>query len=282
MICPNMKLSVVIVNYNFCVLLRQSLQTIVRSCEGLSHEIIVVDNASTDQSLDMLAREFPRVQVIANPQNLGFAKANNQALKIARGEFILLIHPDTLTKKDTFQKVLGFMELHGFAGGVGVRMISPRGEFLPESKHGLTGAWATFFKLTGLYKYFPKSRLYNRFQKDWTDEFETAEVDVLNGAFMLLRKSVLDKVGLFDERFFMYGDDIDISYRIRLAGFKNYYFPKTYIIHFKGQNVRKFRWSFIKNYYGAMFIFAYKYLLKMPKISIPGMGQLFPLYEVER
>lgn len=277
-----MKLSIIIVNYNFCTLLRQSLHSIMRACNGIEHEIFVIDNASADKSVEMLQSEFPQVQLIANEQNLGFSKANNQALKIAKGEFVLLINPDTISKKDTLQKTISFMESHPIAGGLSVRMISPQGAFLPESKHGLTKPWSTFFKLTGLYRFFPKSRLYNRYHKDWIEEFETAEVDVLNGTFMMLRNSVLNKVGLLDERFFMYGDDVDLSYRIRAAGFKNYYFPKTYIIHFKGQSVRKFSWRFVKNYYGAMFIFAAKYLFKAPKVSLKGVAQLLPLYEVER
>jgi GT2 family glycosyltransferase len=279
-----MKLSIIIVNYNVCVLLRQALNTLTSACSGIQHEIFVVDNASSDNSVGMVRKEFPEVKLIANSKNIGFSKANNQALAQAEGEYVLLINPDTITKKDTLQKTIEFMEKHPVAGGVSVRMINPMGDFLPESKRGLTPQWATFFRLTGLSKMLSKSRLYDRTHKYWIDEFETAEVDVINAAFMLMRKSVLERTGYLDERFFMYGEDIDLSYRIRQAGFKNYYFPKTYIIHFKEQSVHKYSWQYIKNYYGAMFIFAGKYLLKVPRLQLKGMGAAIyqPSYEVER
>jgi GT2 family glycosyltransferase len=278
-----MKLSVIVVNYNVCVLLRQALNTIIRACAEIEHEIFVVDNASSDNSVSMVERDFPQVKLIANRKNMGFSRANNQALVLAGGEYILLINPDTITKKDTLQKTIEFMEKHPVAGGVSVRMINPMGDFLPESKRGITSQWATFFKLTGLSKMLSKSRLYDRNHKYWVEEFETAEVDVLSATFMLLRKSVIERTGLLDERFFIYGGDIDLSYRIRQAGFKNYYFPKTYIIHFKEQSIRKYSWAYIRYFYGAMFIFAGKYLFKMPRLQLKTMGAIFsPSYEVER
>jgi GT2 family glycosyltransferase len=249
---------------------------------GIMHEVFVVDNASADYSVAMLQREFPHIQLIANQINVGFAKANNQALAQAKGEYVVLINPDTITKKDTLQKTLEFMDKHPLAGGLSVRMIDPMGNFLKESKRGLQPHWVTFFKMTGLSKLLSKSRLYDRTHEYWIDEFETAEIDILSGAFMLVRKAVLDKTGLLDERFFMYGEDIDLSFRIRMAGFKNYYFPKTYIIHFKAQSVNKFSWHYLKNFYGAMFIFAGKYMFKMPRLQLKGMGPIFPpSYEVE-
>lgn len=278
-----MKLSVIIVNYNVCVLLRQALNTIIRACTGIEYEIYVVDNASTDNSVKMVTNEFPDVKLIANIKNMGFSRANNQALALAKGEYVLLINPDTITKKDTLYKTIEFMDKHPMAGGASVRMINPMGDFLPESKRGLDTQWSVFFKLTGLSKMFSKSRLLDRNHRFWSDEFETAEVDVLSATFMMLRRSVVLRTGFFDERFFIYGEDIDLSYRIRRAGFKNYYFPKTYIIHFKGQSMRKYSWSFIRHYYGAMFIFAGKYLLRMPRLQLKGMGAILsPSYEVER
>ena len=278
-----MKLSVIIVNYNVCALLRQSLNSIIKACAGIKHEIFVVDNASADRSVEMLQLEFPNVHLIANNKNIGFAKANNQALALATGEFVVLINPDTITKKDTLHKTLDFMEKHPIAGGLSVRMIDPMGNFLKESKRGLMPHWVSFFKLTGLSKMLSKSRLYDRTHEYWIDEFETAEIDILSASFMMVRKSVLDKVGLLDERFFMYGEDIDLSFRIRMTGFKNYYFPKTYIIHFKAQSLNKFSWQYIKNFYGAMFIFAGKYMFKQPRLQLKGMGAIFPppSYEVE-
>lgn len=278
-----MKLSIIIVNYNVCVLLRQALTTISRACSQIDHEIFVVDNASTDNSVKMVSSDFPEVNLIENHKNMGFSKANNQALKLATGEYILLLNPDTITKSDTIQKTVEFMQSHPIAGGLSVRMINPMGEFLPESKRGLNLPWIAFFKLSGLSKMFSKSRFYDKHNKYGAEEFETTEIDILSAPFMLLRKSVLERTGLLDERFFMYGENIDLSYRIRMAGFKNYYFPKTYIIHFKEQSIHQFSWKYIKHFYGAMFIFAGKYLFRMPRLQLKGMGPIFqPSYEVER
>ena len=258
----------------------------MRACDDIEHEIFIVDNASEDRSVAMLKSEFPQIKLIENKKNEGYSRANNRALKMARGEYVLLIDPDTITKRDTIHKAVEFMDKHAIAGGLGVRMVDAQGSYLPESKRGLTSPWSAFFRLTGLSKMLSKSRLFDRNQKSGTeDEFETAEVDILGSAFMLMRRSVLNKVGFLDERFFLYGADIDLSYRIRQAGFKNYYFPKTYIIHFKEQSIRKYSMQYLKNYYGAMFIFAGKYMFKLPGLQLKGIGQQrqYPaIYEVER
>ena len=278
-----MELSVVVVNYNVCRLLKQAVASLVEAAKDIDHEIIVVDNASADGSVAMLRNDFPQVTVIANDTNDCFAKASNQGIRAAKGEFVLLVNPDTVCGEDTLQKTLNFITAHTDAGAVGVRMIDGYGQFLTESKRGITGHWVTFLKLTGLAKRFPKSRLSKRYDAGWIEEFETAEVDVVNGAFMLLRRSVLNTTGLLDEHFKVYGADIDLSYRIKQAGYKNYYYPKTYIIHFKHQSIRKFSWSYLKNYYGAMFIFAAKYLFKMPSIRLKPVQRLYPTsYEFER
>ena len=277
-----MKLSVIIVNYNTCDMLRIALNSVIRAAVGINYEVFVVDNASADKSVEMLSGEFPDVKVIANTSNQGLAIAYNQGIKETTGEYVLVVSADTITGKKTFEKALEFMDMHLDAGGMGVRMITPDGRFLPESKHGFTKPWAVFFKLTGLAKYFSKSRLTDVQRKDWVEEFQTSETDVLNGAFMLMRKEAIDKAGLFDERFHTYGYDIDLSYRIRLAGFKNYYFPKTYIINFNSRNNVKFSWDYLKEFYGAMIIFAAKYLFKVPEIKVEGLPQLFPsTYEVK-
>jgi len=277
-----MKLSVLIVNRNACALLRQSLNSIVNACKSIDYELFIVDNASSDRSLEMLDKEFPDAHVIANNSDLGIAKANNQALRLANGEYILLVNADTICGKDTVEKMCSFMDEHTDAGGLSIRMLTPEGRFLPESVHGLTKPWLAFFKIIGFEKYFSKTRLYNRNRKDWVEEFQIAEVDILNQACMLLRRSVLNETGFFDERFFMHGHNIDLSYRIRLTGFKNYYFPKTYIINYDSQNMAKFSWTYVKYFYGAMFIFAAKYLFKLPEIKVDGMSQLFPSsYEIK-
>lgn len=275
-----MKLSVVVVSQNTCTLLKQALNSLIEACKGIDYEVIVVDNASADKTINMISDEFPEVNVIANDVDLGISKASNQGMRLSTGEYILLVNADTISGKDSLEKMTGFMDDHMDAGGIGVRMLSPQGRFLPESIHGLTKIWAAFFKFIGFAKYLSKTRLYNRNRKDWVEEFQIAEVDILNGACMLLRRSALNETGLFDERFFMFGHAIDLSYRIRLAGFKNYYFPKTYIINFESRYLAKFSWSYIKYFYGAMFIFAVKYLL--PEFKLAGKPQLVPsAYEVK-
>jgi GT2 family glycosyltransferase len=276
-----MKLSLIVVNHNNCLLLKQTLNSLINAAKDIDYELFIVDNASTDGSLAMLKNDFSGFHVISNETDLGIAKANNQALQLCSGEYVLLVNPDTICINGSLDKMITFMDVHSDTGGMDIRMITPQGRFLPESKHGLTKPWITFFKFIGFAKHLSKTRLYNRNRKDWVEEFQIAEVDLLNGACMMLRRSVLDETGLFDERFFMFGHDIDLSYRIRLAGYKNFYFPKTYIINFESQPVAKFSWNYIKYFYGAMFIFAFKYLLKMPEIKY-GIPQLFhSSYEVK-
>jgi GT2 family glycosyltransferase len=277
-----MKLSLVIVNHNTRTLLKNALSSLINACVNIDYEVIVVDNASTDKSLEMLTNDFPQVQVIANSAYHGVTKAANQALKLCNGTYVLIVNADTICGKDSLEKMCAFMDQHVDAGGLSVRMLNPQGRFLPESIHGLTATWAAFLKLIGFAKHLSKTRLYNRNRKDWVEEFQVAEIDILNGACMLLRRSVLLETGLFDERFFMYGHDIDLSYRIRLFGYKNYYFPKTYIINFESQEPDKFSWAYIKHYYGAMCLFAIKYLFKMPEIKVHDTPQLIRTsYEVK-
>ncbi len=254
-----MKLSVVIVNYNVEHFLEQCLIAVRHGLRHLEGEILVVDNNSVDGSLEMLRTKFPEVQVIANQKNLGFAKANNQAIRKTRGELILLLNPDTVVEADTFEKVVLFMDEHPEAGGLGVKMVDGSGKFLPESKRGLPTPSAAFYKIFGLAALFPYSRRFAAYYAGHLNENETHEVAVLAGAFMLIRKSVLDKTGLLDETFFMYGEDIDLSYRITRAGYKNYYFPETRILHYKGESTRKSSVNYVLMFYKAMLIFAEKH-----------------------
>jgi GT2 family glycosyltransferase len=277
-----MKLSVIIVNHNRCDLLKLAINSLIKAGKGIDYELIMVDNASADNSVEMVYADYPDVKIISNLTNEGVAKASNQGIEVSRGEYILLVNADTICGKETLDKVLDFMNDHNDAAGLGVRMLGAQGSFLAESNRGLTKPWVTFFKLIGFSKNFQKTRLSDRNHKAWVEEFQTSEIDILNDAFMLIRKSVLNEVGLFDERFVQYGHNIDFSYRMRLHGFKNYYFPKTYIINFKSNSQPKFSWQYIKNFYGAMLIFAAKYLFKLPEIKIEGM-QMYPAaYEVEQ
>ncbi|TWR31373.1 glycosyltransferase family 2 protein [Mucilaginibacter pallidiroseus] len=280
-----MKLSVIIVNYNMCASLKQALSTLVRACKFIDSEIVVIDDASTDRSLQMLESDFPEVEVIRNDKNIGIAASRNVGIEKATGEYVLMVSPDIITGKKTLESIIEFMDSHPEAGAAGVRMLTPRGDFLKQSRTGFVRPWGTLLKLTGLAKYFTKSRLYKYELDAWDDEddFATTEVDVVNGSFMMLRKSALQETGLLDERFTSYGHDIDISFRMRLAGYKNYYYPRTYILNFSNSLNPKISWKHIRDFYGAMIIFATKYLFKVPEIKIPGIPQVFaPTYEVER
>jgi len=254
-----MKLSVVIVNYNVEHFLEQCLLSVRKAMQAVSGEVYVVDNNSIDGSVKMVKNKFPEVKLIANKKNLGFSKANNQAMKMALGEYVLLLNPDTVVEDDTFDKVVAFMDSHPDAGGLGVKMVDGSGKFLPESKRGLPTPEAAFYKMFGISKIFPKSKRFSKYHLGYLNQNEIHEVEILAGAFMLMRKSVLDKIGLLDESFFMYGEDIDLSYRIIKAGYKNYYFPKTRIIHYKGESTKKSSVNYVLVFYKAMVIFARKH-----------------------
>ena len=257
-----MKLSIVIVNYNVKYFLEQCLISVKEALEGIDGEVFVVDNNSVDGSQQMLKERFPDINVILNEQNVGFAKANNQAMRVANGEYILLLNPDTVVESDTFHKVIDFMDSHPDAGGLGVKMVDGKGKFLPESKRSLPTPEVSFYKIFGLSQLFPKSKRFGKYHLSYLDENQTHEVEILAGAFMLMRKSVLDKVGLLDETFFMYGEDIDLSHRIILGGYKNYYFPEARIIHYKGESTKKGSLNYVKMFYNAMKIFSEKHFSK--------------------
>lgn len=230
--------------------------------KGIQGEIIVVDNNSVDGSLKMLKEKFPTVTLISNIKNLGFSKANNQAIKIAKGSYILLLNPDTLVEIDTFRKIIEFADRTPDAGGIGVKMIDGKGKFLPESKRSLPTPSVAFYKIFGLARLFPKSQKFGKYHLTFLSENDTHKVDVLSGAFMFIRKEVLDKIGMLDETFFMYGEDIDLSYRISKAGYNNYYFPQTRIIHYKGESTKKSSVNYVFVFYKAMIIFAQKHFTK--------------------
>ncbi|MEZ5003344.1 MAG: glycosyltransferase [Chitinophagales bacterium] len=254
-----MQLSVIIVNYNVKYFLAQALQSVYQSKCNFQFEVFVVDNHSVDGSIEMVSEQFPQTHLIASKQNLGFSKANNLAIKQAKGQYILLLNPDTIVKEDTFQKVIDFMEDHPEAGAMGIKMMDGNGQFLPESKRGFPTPYVAFCKMSGLSKLFPRSKKFNQYHLGYLDKNEIHEVDVLSGAFMLLRKTVIDKVGALDEDYFMYGEDIDLSFRIKQAGYKNYYFPHTEIIHFKGESTKKGSYNYVRMFYNAMIIFTQKH-----------------------
>jgi GT2 family glycosyltransferase len=253
------KLSIIIVNYNVSYFLEQALLSVQNASVGIDVEIFVVDNNSVDGSVEMVRKRFPFVKLIANKENVGFSKANNQAIRLSNAEYILLLNPDTVLEEDSLLKCCQFMDSNPKAGGLGVKMLDGKGHFLPESKRGLPTPGVAFFKVFGFSKLFPKSKIFGRYHLGFLDEDKTNEVEVLAGAFMLLRKSVLDKIGLLDEDYFMYGEDIDLSYRIIKAGYKNYYFPDAKIIHYKGESTKRTSVNYVFVFYRAMIIFAQKH-----------------------
>lgn len=226
---------------------------------GLEGEIFVVDNGSSDGSDVFFRHRFPQVQFIWNAQNTGFAKANNQALQHAKGNFILFLNPDTLVPEDCFQKSLSFQQSHGSNIALGIKMIDGSGRFLKESKRSFPSPLTSFYKLSGLARLFPRSRVFSKYHLGHLDENKNHEVDVLAGAFMLVPHKILAVTGGFDEQFFMYGEDIDLSYRIQKAGFKNIYFSESTIIHFKGESTKKGSLNYVKMFYKAMSIFVKKH-----------------------
>ena len=254
------KVSIVIVNYRVKHFLEQSLRSVraaLKACP-MEAEVFVVDNHSQDDSLDYLMPRFPEVRFIANTENTGFARANNQAIELATGQYILLLNPDTVIAENTLHEVCQFMEAHPEAGGVGVKMIDGEGRFLPESKRGFPTPWVSFCKIFGLSALFPYSRLFGRYHLKYLSPDECHSIDILSGAFMFMRRETLDKSGLLDESFFMYGEDIDLSYRLVLAGYVNYYLP-TPIIHYKGESTKKGSLRYVRIFYEAMLIFFKKH-----------------------
>lgn len=256
------KISIVIVNYNVAHFLEQALKSVQKATANIDAEIFVVDNNSVDGSVEMIQEKFPEVILIANKENLGFSKANNQAMRKATGEYILLLNPDTVIEEQTLEKCCRFMDDHPDAGGLGVKMVDGKGKFLPESKRSLPTPWVAFSKVFGLAAIFPKSKKFGRYHLKYLDENKTHEIEILAGAFMLMRKKVLDEVGLLDEEYFMYGEDIDLSYRIIKGGYKNYYFPETKIIHYKGESTKRTSVNYVFIFYKAMIIFAKKHFSK--------------------
>ena len=254
-----MKLSVIIVNYNVKYFLEQCLFSVLKACRGITAEIIVVDNNSTDGSRELLEEKFPSVYFIWNAANTGFAKANNQALKNAQGQYILFLNPDTIVPEDCFEKCMAFLQSQSYAGALGIKMIDGSGKFLKESKRAFPSPLTSLYKLSGLAKLFPHSKSFARYHLGHLPANETHEVDVLAGAFMLIPHTVLKEVGSFDETFFMYGEDVDLSYRIQKAGYKNYYFAESTIIHFKGESTRKGSLNYVRLFYSAMAVFARKH-----------------------
>lgn len=266
-----LQLSIIIVNYNVKYFLEQCLCSVIKACVNIKAEIFVVDNNSTDGSKAFFNNRFPQVKFIWKDINAGFAKANNEALRLASGDKILFLNPDTILPEDCLEKCIQFFDEQATTGALGVRMIDGSGNYLPESKRGFPSFFTSFCKMTGLTNIFPSSKLFARYYLGHLPENETNEVDVVSGAFMMVEKKVLDTVGSFDEDYFMYAEDIDLSCRIQKATcpatsgkYKNFYFAGTTIIHFKGESTTKQTAAYLNNFYGTMALFIKKHYPKLP------------------
>lgn len=255
-----MDLTVIIVNYNVKLLLKQCLFSVQKAIDLSERdtEIIVIDNNSVDGSREYITDQFPAIRYYFNKANIGFAKACNQGFQKASGHYILFLNPDTVLPQDCFQKCILFFETHKDAGAIGVRMINGKGKFLKESKRGFPSPAASFYKLFGLAALFPGSKTFAWYYMGHLPERENNPVDVLSGAFMMIKRDVLLQTKGFDESFFMYGEDIDLSYRITQAGFKNYYLGEITITHFKGGSIT-YNSKHIEIFYGAMDLFVKKH-----------------------
>lgn len=253
-----MKLSIVIVSYNVKYFIEQCLRSVQRATRRIEAEVFVVDNASSDGSCEYLTPLFPDVTFIWNKDNRGFARANNQAIRMSTGEYVLLLNPDTIVAEETLEQFVEFMDSNSQAGGAGAYMLRTDGKFALESRRGLPTPFVAFSKMSGLAGLFPKSRLWGRYYMRYLDEQQINEIEIISGAFMFLRREALQKSGLLDEAFFMYGEDIDLSYRIMKAGYKNFFLPSR-ILHYKGESTVKSSYRYVYTFYQAMQLFFNKH-----------------------
>lgn len=255
-----MELSVIIVSYNVRDYLRQALRSVITAAVKINHEITVVDNHSSDGSPEMVRKEFPSVMLIASETNEGFSAACNRGIGESSGDYLLILNPDTFVQPDALEKALSFMGEHPDAGAAGARMSDGSGRFLPESKRGFPSPLTSLFKFTGMGRLFPRSALFNAYYIGEKPDDKICRADILTGAFMMIRREALNRCGIFDTAFFMYGEDIDLSWRIRKAGYFNYYLPDVNIIHYKGRSAMTEEESSLRHFYGAMKLFAIKHL----------------------
>lgn len=271
-----LKLSVIIVNYNVKYYLDQCIRSVLRAFEEMNTpaEIIVVDNHSTDGSVDYLEQRypqklFPMVRFVRSAHNLGFARANNIAIRQSRGEYVLLLNPDTIVGEDALKASVDFMDVHEDAGAVGVRMLGAQGRRAMESRRGLPTPMVSFFKMLGFCNRWPHHRLFGKYYMGYLPWDEPSQIEVVSGAYCMLRRKALDEVGLLDEDFFMYGEDIDLSYRVLKGGYHNYYLPVD-ILHYKGESTQKSSFRYVHVFYEAMLIFFRKHYSGMTfLLSLP-------------
>jgi len=253
------KISIIIVNYNVREFLYQCIRSIQKSLADIFHEVIVIDNASVDGSVEMVRREFPEVIMYANQTNFGFAAANNIGLKQARGEFLVLINPDTIVREDTFRILLDFMRSRPDAGAATCKIINPDGSFSVDSRHSIPTPVTALWKLLGLNRLFPRSKIFGRYNMTYLDPEETNIVDAISGSFMMIRRAAYESTGQLDEDYFMYCEDIDYCYRINKLHWKIYYVPETSIIHYKGESTKKDNIDYVINFNKSLYLFYKKH-----------------------
>lgn len=253
------RISIIIVNYNVKEYLEQALVSIKKSLANFSYEIFVVDNASVDGSVAHIRRRFPEVKLIPLTENVGFGRANNMAIKEARGEYVVLINPDTVVEEATFSELVRFFEDYQNAGAVTCKIIDANGSFSIDCRHSIPTPMIAFWKVIGFSRLFPRSKIFAKYNLTYMDENTVSEVPAISGSFMMIKKEVLDRVGGFDERFFMYCEDIDLCHRINEEGFKIYYVPSTQIVHYKGESTKKDNLDYIKTFHQSLYQFFQKY-----------------------
>ncbi|MCK9424703.1 MAG: glycosyltransferase [Ignavibacteriaceae bacterium] len=263
-----MDLSIIIVNYNVKEFLQNLLTSLFKAVANLTSEIIIVDNGSDDGSVEMLRDKFPQITLIANKENLGFSKANNLGLKIAKGKFLLLLNPDTIVQEDTFEKLIKFFNQQQDAGMTGCKILNPDGTLQLACRRSFPGPWTSFCKVSGLSALFPNSRLFARYNLTFMDENQSYEVDAISGSFMMVRREVFEKIGGLDEQFFMYGEDLDWCYRVQKSGWRVYYVHETTIIHYKGESTKRSSLDETKFFYHAMHLFVKKHFASSLLVEI--------------
>ncbi|MCY6484520.1 glycosyltransferase family 2 protein [Clostridium aestuarii] len=257
-----MDLSIIIVNYNTKELLKQTIQSVIDNTQNISYEIIVVDNASVDGSCDMVNKDYPQVKVIKNTDNLGFPKANNKGIKIASGRYVMLLNSDTYVLENCLESCINYMDKYEDIGALGCKLVLANGELDHACKRGFPTPEASLYYLLKLDKLFPEVKKFGQYKMSYVFEDEISEVDSLTGAFMIVKREVIKKIGVLDETFFMYGEDIDWCYRIKEAGYKVMYYPEVRTIHYKGQSSKKKRLKTIYEFHRAMYIFYNKHYYK--------------------
>ena len=253
-----MELSIVIVNYNVKEFLTQCLDSIFKSQTQYNYEVIVVDNSSRDSGRDEICSTFEHITWIDNSENVGFGRANNQGFSRAKGVYTLILNPDTVLQEDTLEKCISYLLAHPEVGGLGIKGLDGSGQFLPESKRALPTPLVALWKITGLSAIFPKSSVFARYHLGHLSPEENHEVDILVGCFMMVPTQLLLSVGGFDPQYFMYGEDIDLSYELQKTGHKNIYFSDSQIIHYKGESTKRGSLNYVRMFYKAMVLFAKK------------------------